>query len=43
MDLVRQEKLRLEPLVSLQLPLAEWEKGFDATIDKTAYKVFLLP
>lgn len=43
MDLVRQEKLRLEPLVSLQLPLAEWEKGFDVTIDKTAYKVFLLP
>ena len=43
MELVRENKLRLEPLVSMRLPLEEWEKGFDATINKEAYKVFLLP
>lgn len=43
LSLVEQGRLRLEPLVSLRLPLVEWERGFDAAIEKRAYKVFLLP
>ena len=41
--LMNEGKLDLEPLVNLTLPLDEWEKGFDATINKTAYKVLLIP
>ena len=43
MAMMKEGKLDLRPLVSLRLPLDEWEKGFDATINKTAYKVLLIP
>ena len=43
LGLMNEGKLDLRPLISLTLPLEEWEKGFDATIDKTAYKVLLVP
>ena len=43
MDLLNQQKVDLRPIISLKLPLEEWEKGFDATIQKTAFKVLLIP
>lgn len=43
MDLLKRGLLDLTPVISLQLPLAEWEKGFDAAIDKSAFKVLLIP
>ena len=41
--LIREKKVDLSPLVSLKLPLSEWEKGFDAVINKEAYKVLFCP
>lgn len=43
MDLLNSKKVDLNPIISLKLPLDEWEKGFDATIEKTAFKVLLIP
>ncbi len=43
MELLNSRKVDLSPVISLKLPLEEWEKGFDATINKTAFKVLLLP
>ncbi len=43
MKLLEEKKVDLAPIVSLRLPLEDWEKGFDATIDKSAYKVILIP
>ncbi len=43
LDLLNSKKVNLDPIISLKLPLDEWEKGFDATIDKSAFKVLLLP
>ena len=43
MELLKEKKVDLKPLISLKLPLAEWNEGFDATINKTAFKVLLLP
>ena len=43
MDLLNKRKVDLSPIISLKLPLEEWEKGFDATINKTAFKVLLIP
>ncbi len=43
MQLLNSKRVNLTPVISLKLPLSEWEKGFDATIDKTAFKVLLLP
>ena len=43
LQLLKDKKLSLEPLLSLRLPLEEWEKGFDAVESKKAYKVVLMP
>ncbi len=43
MDLLNKGKVDLNPVISLKLPLEEWQKGFDAAIDKSAYKVLLMP
>lgn len=43
MDLLNNKKVDLNPVVSLKLPLEKWEEGFDATINKTAFKVLLIP
>lgn len=41
--LMEQGKLDLRPIVNKVLPLDRWQEGFDATINKTAYKVLLVP
>lgn len=41
--LLKEGKADLNPLISLRLPLEEWKQGFDATINKTACKVLLIP
>jgi len=43
LKLLEEKKVSLEPLLSLRLPLEEWEQGFDATENKQAYKVVLMP
>ena len=43
LQLLNEKKVSLEPLLSLRLPLEEWEKGFDAAENKQAYKVVLMP
>ena len=42
-ELLNSKKVDLNPIISLKLPLDKWEEGFDATINKTAFKVLLLP
>ena len=41
--LLNEGKLDLKKLISLKLPLVEWERGFDAAIKKDAFKVLLIP
>lgn len=41
LDLVNKGKIDLGAVVSIRLPLERWEEGFDAAINKTAYKVLL--
>ena len=36
-------RVDLKPLMSMQIPLGDWERGFNAVINKEAYKVLLLP
>jgi threonine dehydrogenase-like Zn-dependent dehydrogenase len=43
LKLLKEKKISLEPLLSLRLPLEEWQKGFEAAENKQAYKVVLLP
>ncbi len=43
MDLINSGKVDLVSMTDMRIPLDEWEKGFDATIAKTAYKVLLIP
>jgi len=43
LGLIRDKKVNLAPLVSLKLPLSEWKRGFDAVINKEAYKVVFCP
>jgi threonine dehydrogenase-like Zn-dependent dehydrogenase len=43
MQLLKEGKLDLRPLVSAEFPLEEWEKGFDLTMSKTAFRVLLIP
>lgn len=33
----------LAPLITAEFPLEDWEKGFELTMSKTAYKVLLIP
>ena len=42
-ELLNSKKVDLNPVISLKLPLDKWEEGFDATINKTAFKVLLIP
>lgn len=43
MDLLNKGAIKLDPLISLMLPLTKWKEGFQAVIDKSAYKVLLIP
>ena len=43
LDLLYSGKIDIGHALSMKLPLAEWRKGFDAVIDKTALKVLLIP
>ena len=43
LQLLKEKKVSLVPLLSLRLPLEEWEKGFEAAENKQAYKVVLMP
>ena len=43
LKLINEKKVNLAPLVSLRLPLSEWKRGFDAVINKEAYKVVFCP
>lgn len=43
MKLIEEGKVNLEAMTEMRLPLDEWEKGFDAIIEKKAYKVLLIP
>jgi len=43
LDLLYSGKVDISFALSLKLPLDEWKKGFDAVIDKSAFKVLLFP
>lgn len=43
MKLMNEGKVNLAPLISMRLPLAEWKRGFEAVINKEAYKVVFCP
>jgi len=43
LKLMAEQKVNLSPLVSLKLPLSEWKRGFDAVVNKEAYKVVFCP
>lgn len=43
MALINEKKVDLSPLVSMRLPLSQWQRGFDAVIRKEAYKVVFCP
>lgn len=41
--LLEQKKIQIDELISGIYPLEEWEKGFQQTIEKKAFKVLLMP
>lgn len=41
--LMNEGKVNLAPLISMRLPLSEWKRGFEAVINKEAYKVVFCP
>ena len=43
MKLLEEGKVDLAPLMNMEVPLENWEEGFDAAIKRTKYKVVLLP
>ena len=43
LELLKEKKVSMEPLLSLRLPLEKWEEGFAAVENKRAYKVVLMP
>ena len=43
LDLLYTGKVDISFAMSMRLPLEEWKKGFDAVIDKSAFKVLLMP
>ena len=43
LDLLYTGKVDIGFAMSLELPLEDWKKGFDAVIDKSAFKVLLKP
>ena len=43
MRLLEDKTVDLRPLMDLEVSIDEWRRGFDAVIEKTAYKVLILP
>lgn len=43
LSLLNEGRADLTPLVSLKLPLSEWKRGFEAVVNKEAYKVIFCP
>jgi threonine dehydrogenase-like Zn-dependent dehydrogenase len=43
LELIRSRRVDVTPLISLKIPLSDFRHGFDASIDKTAYKALLMP
>ena len=43
LDLLREKKLTMAPFASVKLPLEKWEKGLQTVLDKSAFKVLLMP
>ena len=41
--LLEKKLIRIDPLASAVLPLSEWEEGFRRTIEKTGFKILLMP
>jgi L-iditol 2-dehydrogenase len=41
--LLEQKMIRIDDLISAIFPLKEWEKGFQQTMEKKAFKVLLMP
>lgn len=41
--LLKHGLVNIAPLISAVLPLPQWKEGFDRTIEKTAFKVLLMP
>lgn len=43
LELLKSNKVVLEPFVSMSVPLEDWRAAFDAVIQKNVYKALLLP
>ncbi len=43
MKLIEEKKIDLASVVSLRIPLENWKEGFEAAINKSAFKVILIP
>lgn len=43
LELLNSGEIDLTPVLSLRFALDEWEKGFQATMDKSAFKILLTP
>lgn len=43
LKLLEGDSLKLEPLVTTRVPLADWEKGFEQFRNKEGIKIFLVP
>ncbi len=41
--LIKNNEVELKPLISKQLPLEEWEKGFEMFVNKENFKILLIP
>ncbi len=41
--LLEQKRVNLAPLISAQLPLADWEEGFRRSMTREELKILLLP
>lgn len=43
MDLLSKGIVDIRAIIDLELPIEEWEKGFDSVVEKSALKVLLVP
>ena len=43
MKLMAEGKVNLDPLMNMEVSLDNWKEGFDAAINRTKYKIVLLP
>lgn len=41
--LIKNDKIKLKPLISSQVSLEDWEKGFEMFVDKENFKILLIP